>query len=338
VSEALLEAHGLAAARAGTLVVRGVDLTLRRGDVLAVLGPNGAGKSTLLAALTGLIPPAAGSVVRHGRVAAALQAPALANRSARANVEAALAWWGVPRRARRDRALAALRSTGAAHLQDRPAAGLSGGEARRVHLARAVALEPEILLLDEPFAGLDAPTRADLLDDAAAALTDPRRATIVVVHDRAEAWAIADRVLVLLDGFPAASGPVREVLETPPTPEVAAFLGFSGRLQLPDGALRMLKPGHATLDPAGDVTATVTRCVPVEDGVRLELTLPNGRLHTVSPLPGPQPGESVRLRLAPGVRFAAPGRQRSNDALNRVSESCSATPGCRARSGSKDST
>ena len=300
----MLEARGLSAARAGTAVVHEIDLTLRRGDVLAVLGPNGAGKSTLLAALAGLIAPAGGTVARHGRVAAALQAPALANRSARANVEAALAWWGVPRLARRDRALAALRSMGALHLQDRPATRLSGGEARRVHLARALALEPDVLLLDEPFSGLDAPTRADLLDDATAALTDRQRATVIVVHDRAEAWALADQVLVLLDGRPAAHGPVRDVLETPPTPAVAAFVGFSGTLHHPDGTLQMLKPGHATLDPSGDLAATVTRRVPVEDGVRIELTLPNGRVHAVAPLPGPQPGDTVRVTLAAGVSYA----------------------------------
>ena len=184
-----------------------VDLTLRRGDVLAVLGPNGAGKSTLLAALAGLIPPAGGTIERHGRVAAALQAPALAGRTARGNVEAALAWWGVPRRARRERALAALESMGAMQLEHRPAAGLSGGEARRVHLARALALRADVLLLDEPFAGLDAPTRADLLDDATAALVDDRRATVIVVHDRAEAWALADRVLILLGGGRAPTVP-----------------------------------------------------------------------------------------------------------------------------------
>jgi ABC-type sulfate/molybdate transport systems ATPase subunit len=303
VREPLLEARGLCAARAGTPVVHDVELTIRRGEVLAVLGPNGAGKSTLLAALAGLIPPAAGAVVRHGRVATALQAPALASRSAIANVEAALAWWGVPRRARTERALAALASMGAAHLRDRPAAGLSGGEARRVHLARAVALEPDVLLLDEPFAGLDAPTRADLLDDATSALTDPRRATVVVVHDRAEAWALADQVLILLDGRPAAHGRVRAVLEAPPTPAVAAFVGFSGRLHQPDGTLRMLKPGHATLHTDGEIVATVARRVPVEDGVRLELTLPNGRVHAYAALPGPQPGDTVRLELAAGVTY-----------------------------------
>jgi ABC-type sulfate/molybdate transport systems ATPase subunit len=303
VSDALLEARGLCAARAGTTVVHDIEFTLRRGEVLAVLGPNGAGKSTLLAVLAGLIPPAAGSVTRHGRVAAALQAPALASRSARANVEAALAWWGVERRARRERALGALRAMGASHLRDRPAAGLSGGEARRVHLARAIALEPDVLLLDEPFAGLDAPTRAELLDDAVTALTDPRRATVVVVHDRAEAWALAHQVLVLLDGRAAAQGPVRELLEAPPTPDAAAFLGFSGRLEQPDGSVRMLRPGHVTVDPAGEIAATVTRRIPIEDGVRLELELPGGRLHAFAALPGPAPGDTVRLRLAGGVTF-----------------------------------
>ena len=108
---------------------------------------------------------------------------------------------------------------------------------------------------------------------------------------------------ILLDGRPAAHGPVRDVLEAPPTPAVAAFVGFSGTLHEPDGTLRMLKPGHAALDPAGDIAATVARRVPVEDGVRLELTLPNGRVHALAPLPGPQPGDTVRVTLAAGITY-----------------------------------
>jgi ABC-type nitrate/sulfonate/bicarbonate transport system ATPase subunit len=306
VSEPLLEARGLVVARAGTPVVHDVDVTLRRGDVLAVLGPNGAGKSTFLAALAGLLPPLRGTIERHGRVAAALQAPALANRSARANVEAALAWWGVARRDRRDRALAALRALGVAHLEHRPARALSGGEARRVHLARAIATRPDVLLLDEPFAGLDAPTRADLLGDATAALADPRRATVIVVHDRAEAWALARDVLVLLDGRVRAHDRVRAVLESPPDPDVAAFVGFSGRLEEPGGTVRMLRPAHVVLDPGGDRTATVTRRIPLEDGVRLELTLPGGRLHVHAPFPAPQPGDAVRFRIDGGAVYPTP--------------------------------
>jgi ABC-type sulfate/molybdate transport systems ATPase subunit len=298
----VLRARGAGVARAGTEVVRGVDLELRAGEVVVLIGPNGAGKSTLLHALGGLLPLTRGEVERSGRVAAALQAPALARRSARANLEAALHWWGVPRAERRERALAALSAIGARHLADRPAGTLSGGEARRVHLARGLALEADALLLDEPFAGLDAPTRAELLYDAASALRRPRGATLVVVHDRAEAWALADRVLVMLDGRIAATGPAAAVFGEPPTPEVAAFVGFTGRLQEP-GTLRMLRPQDVALDDDGPLRARVTRLVPVEDGVRVELALDHGRLVAVAPAPGPSPGAEVGVRLRGGVSF-----------------------------------
>jgi ABC-type sulfate/molybdate transport systems ATPase subunit len=305
----VLTATGLELRRGARTVVRGVDLSLERGEVVALLGPNGAGKSTLLAALAGLLSPLAGRVERRGRVAAALQAPALARRSALANVEAALAWWGVPRGERRARALSALELMGAAEHAARPAAKLSGGEQRRVHLARALAVEPDALLLDEPFAGLDSSARADLLYDAASAFRSEGRATLVVVHDRAEAWALADRVLILLDGALVAAGPPREVLDDPPTPEVAAFLGFVGRLE-EDAGTRFLRPAHVELAPDGPLTARVARRVPLEDGVRLELSLPNGRLVVVAALPGPELGESVRARTQGGVLFPHAERER----------------------------
>src|SRR6185312_11967795 len=149
----------------------------------------------------------------------------LARRSVMANLVAALAWWGVPRGERRGRAERALAAMGAAHLAGRQATALSGGERRRVHLARVLATEADVLLLDEPFAGLDAEVRADLLTDAAEVLRSPERGTLVVVHDRAEAWALADRLLILIGGELVASGPPRALLEAPPTPLVARFLG-----------------------------------------------------------------------------------------------------------------
>ena len=300
----VVRARGLRVARAGTEVVAGVDLALRRGEVVALLGPNGAGKSTLLAALAGLLPAAGGTLERHGRVAAGLQAPALARRSARANVEAALAWWGVPRAERRERALAALNGMGARALAERPAGALSGGEARRVHLARALALAPDALLLDEPFAGLDVPTRAELLYDAASALRTADRATLVVVHDRAEAWALADRVAVMLGGRIAADGGPREVLTRPPSPEVAEFVGFVGRLERP-GEVLLLRPADVALDEDGPLRARVTRLVPVEEGVRVELALDAGRLVALAPAPGPALGAEVGVRVHGGVRFPA---------------------------------
>ena len=173
----LLACRGVGVDLGGRAVLDGVDLELRRGETVALLGPNGAGKSTLLAVLAGLTSPQRGSVERTGTVAAALQGAALAGRTAVANVELALAWWGVPRSARPARARAALAAAGAAALADRPARALSGGEARRVHLARALAVAPDVLLLDEPFAGLDPGTRADLLGDSLDALRSPERTT-----------------------------------------------------------------------------------------------------------------------------------------------------------------
>jgi ABC-type nitrate/sulfonate/bicarbonate transport system ATPase subunit len=298
----VVRARGVGVARAGVEVVRDVDLDLPVGEVVVLIGPNGAGKSTLLGALAGLLPVTRGTIERAGRVAAALQAPALARRSARANVEAALQWWGVARRERRERALAALHAIGARALADRPAGALSGGEARRVHLARALALEADALLLDEPFAGLDAPTRAELLYDAASALRDARRATLVVVHDRVEAWALADRVLVMLDGRIAAAGPPAAVFGDPPTTEVAAFVGFVGRLH-EAGTVRLLRPQDVALDDSSPLRARVTRLVPVEEGVRVELALDAGRLVALAPAPGPPPGAEVGVRLLGGVSF-----------------------------------
>ena len=301
----VLTATGLEVERGKRTVVADVDLTLERGEVVALLGPNGAGKSTLLAALAGLLPQAAGTVTRTGRIAAALQAPALARRTARANVEAALAWWGVPRAERRPRALASLEAMGAGRYADAPATTLSGGEQRRVHLARVLAVEPDALLLDEPFAGLDPSARADLLYDAVSAFRSASRGTLIVIHDRSEAWALADRVVVLLDGRVAASGPTRDVLENPPDAGVAAFLGYSGRLE-EEGQIRMFRAAHVVLDDVGSIPCRVARRVPLEDGVRVELDAERGHLVAVADHPGPEVGARVRVRLEGGVTFPKP--------------------------------
>jgi ABC-type sulfate/molybdate transport systems ATPase subunit len=298
----LLRCERLSVRRGKTEVVKEVSAELHAGEIVALLGPNGAGKSTLLDALAGALPPADGRIERHGRVAVALQSPDLARRTVFANVMLALAWWGVPRSERAERAHEALRAIGADHLARRRAATLSGGERRRVHLARAIAVRPDVLLLDEPFAGLDAEVRSNLLEDALSALRSSTRATLVVVHDRTEAWALADRLLILLDGRLAASGPPRDLLERPPTVAVARFLGFDGSIET-GHELLLTRPAHVALDPAGSHEARVTRAVPLEDGVRLELELDHGRLYTVSPLPAARPGETVRVRVDGGARF-----------------------------------
>ena len=302
----LLRCEHLTVRRGKRDVVSDVSAELRAGEIVALLGPNGAGKSTLLDALAGALSPAEGRIERHGRVGIALQSPDLARRTVLANVLLALAWWGVPRSERSERARDALRAIGADHLAQRRAATLSGGERRRVHLARAIAVRPDVLMLDEPFAGLDAEVRANLLEDALSALRSSTRATLVVVHDRAEAWALADRLLILIDGRLVASGPPRALLEEPPSAVVARFLGYDGNLE--DGReLVLTRPAHVALDPAGPLEARVARAVPLEDGVRVELELTHGRVYAVAPLPAPRPGDTVRVRIDGGARFPLSG-------------------------------
>jgi ABC-type sulfate/molybdate transport systems ATPase subunit len=292
-------------------VIHGVDLELAAGEVVALLGPNGAGKSTLLGALAGSIELSAGSVERDGRVAVAMQSPDLAKRSVQANVELALAWWGVPRGPQRsERALRALAQMRVDGLARRRAESLSGGERRRVHLARALALEPDLLLLDEPFAGLDAEARARLLIDSTGVLRSQARGTLVVVHDRAEAWALADRIVVLLEGAIAAVGRPQELLSAPPSAGVARFLGFDGHVRDGDDVL-LTRPAGVRLNTAGPMHGTVTAVMALEDGARVEVTLSEpgsadsaqGVLYVVSPWPAPELGSRVAVEVTAAARF-----------------------------------
>jgi ABC-type sulfate/molybdate transport systems ATPase subunit len=301
VSAPLLQVENLTLALGGRPVLHQVSLELREGEVTALVGPNGAGKSTLLAAMTGLIRGEAGAVTLHGSIATAMQAPGLARRSAQANVELALAWAGVAPPHRRARATAALEALQAGPLAQRRATSLSGGEQRRVHLARALAIDPDILLLDEPFAGLDLQTRATLIEDTTSLVRGRRGTTLVVAHDRAEAWALGDRIVVLIDGRIAADAPRDALLAAPPTAEVARFLGYDGEL-LRGGQLLLTRPSHVRVGE-GDDEATIIRIVPTEDGCRVRLQTADGTLHATMPGALPRIGDHVRFSLVGGVVY-----------------------------------
>jgi tungstate transport system ATP-binding protein len=213
-------------------------LAVAPGEVLAVIGPNGAGKSTLLLALALLLVPDRGRVRFRGRPADAdgalthrrriglvLQDPLLLDTTVFDNVAAGLRFRGLPRAEIAARVGEWLARLGIAALARRPARALSGGEAQRVSLARAFALRPEVLLLDEAFNALDAPTRARLLDDLQGLLAATGVTTVFVTHERDEALLLGHRVAVLLAGRLRQVGPPEQVFGAPADEEVAAFVG-----------------------------------------------------------------------------------------------------------------
>ncbi|RMI28570.1 ABC transporter ATP-binding protein [Nocardia stercoris] len=202
-------------------VLDGIDLTVRRGEFLALLGASGSGKTTLLRILAGLDRPDAGTVLVPRARTVVFQEPRLIpSQRVLGNVTI-----GLPRGTRtRATALAALGEVGlAAHIRAWPAT-LSGGEAQRVALARALVREPELLLLDEPFAALDALTRLRMQDLVADLRERHHPAVLLVTHDVDEAIRLADRVAVLRDGKLVTDEPVAVARPRDPgDPEFAAL-------------------------------------------------------------------------------------------------------------------
>jgi tungstate transport system ATP-binding protein len=290
--------------RPGGFTLEVPALDVRAGEVLAVVGPNGSGKSTLLRVLALLERPARGEVRVNGRpvdqagalavrrrMAMVFQHPLLADTTVLENAALGLRFRGVPPAERRARALRWLERLGVASLAERRARSLSGGEAQRVALARALVLEPEVLLLDEPFAALDEPTRAALIPDLAALLRAERVTTVLVTHDRDEARALGDRVAVLLAGRLEQVGPTAEVFRAPASEAVARFLGVETILA---GEVTAGGDGVSTVTVAGrpvQVAGTlrpgerVRLCLRPED-VTLARRAPDGPTSAGNVLPG----------------------------------------------------
>ncbi|MGN7780272.1 sulfate/molybdate ABC transporter ATP-binding protein [Mycolicibacterium sp. 22603] len=234
------------------------DISLADGEVLAVLGPNGAGKSTLLLMIAGLLHPDTGRITLgdtvltdtaagtfrppHARGVAMLsqQAMLFPHMTAEANVAYAPRCRGLSRSAARARARHWLTAVDATELAARRPAELSGGQAQRIAVARALAAEPRLLLLDEPMAALDvtaAPAMRRLLREV---LRETGRTAIIVTHDLLDALALADKVVVIDGGRVVESGKVREVLTAPRSDFAARIAGVnlvSGVLSEP-GVLR----------------------------------------------------------------------------------------------------
>ncbi len=270
--------------------VRGIDLSIAQGEMVAVIGPSGCGKSTLLKLIGGFLAPDAGRVKLGGRDATALpprrrdlgivfQAYALfPHMTALQNVAWPLSLRGVARAERSRRAAAMLERVGlSAHAGHRPAA-LSGGQQQRVALARAMVFGPKALLLDEPLSALDAALRVAMRDEIRRLQQDSGIATLHITHDQEEALSIADRVAVMREGRILQCAAPRDLYARPATRSVAGFVGHANlwdatvldarTLRTPIGLLAADAAGFA---PGSAVAALVrperVRPGPAPDGV-----------------------------------------------------------------------
>lgn len=321
---------GVRVVRTGGTILAIGSLAVESGEILVVLGPTGAGKSTLLRVLHLLEPPDAGTVRWHGEAVAwppalalrrratmAFQDPLLFHGTVAENVEFALRLRGLSHARRVDRVRTALAALGIAHLAQRPARTLSGGEAQRTALARALVIEPELLLLDEPLAALDAPIRESLRGELRALLKARGTTCVFVTHDQDEAWALADRVAVLDRGRIIQVGGRDDVFLRPATRFVAEFVRtgnvLAGRAVAPGevavGSLRLRWGGT---NPAnGDVLVCVraervgVMATPGEDENVLQ-----ARIVTVV-----DEGAMVRIDLDTGVPLTALITRGTADAL-----------------------
>lgn len=239
----LLMVEGLRIRRGGVQVLDLPRFHMAGEEKLAVIGPNGAGKSSLLLGLACLVKRDCGRILFKGdeikpemeigyrrKIAMVFQEPLLFDTTVLDNVAEGLRIRGMRREEARERASESLELFRVSHLSGRSAQKLSGGEAQRVSLARAFAVRPELLLMDEPFSSLDLPTRIELAEDLGHILHESGTAAVIATHDRIEAFRVVDRLVVLDQGRIVQEGRPKDVIEQPVNDFVAAFRrsGVSG--------------------------------------------------------------------------------------------------------------
>ncbi|MDT9699722.1 ABC transporter ATP-binding protein [Streptomyces sp. P17] len=306
----------------GRAVLDAVDLSVAEHEVVCVLGPSGSGKSTLLRAVAGLQPLDSGRVLLDGRDQNGIPAhrrgvglmfqdhQLFPQRDVGGNVAFGLRMHGASKRQQADRVQELLDLVGLPGAAGRAVAALSGGEQQRVALARALAPRPRLLMLDEPLGQLDRSLRERLVVELRELFTELGTTVLAVTHDQGEAFALADRVVVMRDGRIAQAGTPLDVWQRPADEFVARFLGFDnvvpatvtgqaadtpwGKLPVPDDTAE----GSRTLlvRPAG------VRLVAADQGLRCTVAARTFKgTHVAVHL---QPEDAPRLEAACALREA----------------------------------
>lgn len=343
-----LEVRGLHKSFGATPVLRGMDLDVPSGALATLLGHSGCGKTTLLRVVAGFEQADAGEVLIGGRVVASgpVGAPPERRRvsvvpqegalfphlTVAQNVAFGLPGRGLPaRRRRRERVRDLLALIGLPDVGDRMPSQLSGGQQQRVAVARALAPEPDVVLLDEPFSALDAALRGALREDVRAALKATGATGVLVTHDQEEALSIADLVAVVRDGVVVQAAEPARVYREPVDLETARFVGDAvllpadvegGVARTPVGTLKLLRGDHA--DGRGQVAVRPEQLHMVRAGrgvvatvesvtfhghdatVRLAVPAADGAAHLVlcrTQGPLPDVGTQVSLLVAGPVSF-----------------------------------
>lgn len=274
--------EGVRFERGRKLVLDVPALSFAAGRVTALMGPNGAGKSTLLRLIAGLERPAAGLVRVGGQpvrsrtagdaLAYCFQSPVFLSGTVRSNLDLALRLRKLPPPERERRIAAVAEACGIGHLLEQGAHRISGGEAQRANLARALALRAPVTLLDEPLAGLDARSREQLVRELPGLLEGFTTTAIVVTHERDEAARFGHEVVLLQDGRVLAAGARAQLFRAPPSAAAARMLGFT--LVTTDAGLVAIAPRSLVLGD-GDVgfDLAVTRVTDLGIGWEVEGTI-----------------------------------------------------------------
>ena len=277
----MLDVEGLRVQYGDTVAVDGVDLHVDQGEVVTLLGPSGCGKSTILRAIAGLVAPEAGAVSLDGDDIAAVPAhrrpfglmfqdyALFPHRDVAGNVAFGPRMRGLGKAAVAERVDEVLELVGLSGYGSRAVASLSGGEQQRVALARALAPEPRLLMLDEPLGSLDRALRERLTVELRELFLRLGVTAITVTHDQAEAFTLADRVMVLRAGRVRQVGRPVEVWRAPADGFVARFLGFGNvfDVEVSDGRVPSRWGPIATTRSDGPATLVIR-----PDGLRFDVS------------------------------------------------------------------